>query len=1621
MCVEMREGGSLVLCFLVLFSVNLVKCITETPVLGNKASRCYDDFNRPQRCIPEFENAAFNVLMESTNTCGEDGPSEYCQQTGASVSGVRKSCEICYTNQHHPQFMTDFHSQDYPTWWQSRTMYEGVQFPNQVNLTLKLGKAFDITYIRIWFWSPRPESFYISKRTTKDGPWIPYQYYSATCRDTYGLPDSTHTIRGDETRPFCNSEYSDISPLKGGNVAFGTLEGRPSAYNFDESADLQEWVTATEIMITLDRLNTFGDEVFGDQSVLKSYFYAIADIAVGARCKCNGHASECVVSSQINENPVRTCRCEHNTAGPNCEQCLPFYNDVPWGRASAKNAHECKECNCNGFSNRCYFDQSLYEITGHGGHCLDCNANRDGPNCEKCRENYYMREDGYCVPCDCDRIGAKNLQCNLEGKCYCKPGVTGEKCRQCEVNFYEFSSYGCKSCGCNESGSVQNTPTCDPFSGNCYCKENVEGRRCRECKPGYFNLQQDNPFGCTPCFCYGHSSSCKSAPGYSKYSIESAFSRNDERWSSEDIYGRPSNIKYDSITQSVGVRSINEEIIYFVAPPRFLGDQRASYNQLLEFVLRISDNRPTPSPTDIIVEGNGESITNTIFSQQNKLPSVENQKFSFRFHEHPDYGWQPTLTSTNFISILTNVTAIKIKGTYTPAGSGFLDNVKLSTALRGVAGQAAQWIESCDCPTGYVGQFCESCAPGFRHSPAFGDSFLPCIPCDCNNHASICESETGKCICQHNTAGDNCQFCARGFYGNALKGTANDCQPCICPNGGPCIQIDEETITCTECPIGYTGHRCDFCSDGYYGDPNGQFGTIIPCRACDCNKNIDPNAIGNCDTTTGQCLKCIFNTDGPKCEVCLAGFYGNALVLPKGDCKRCECHFLGSEKDLSGAAKCDQATGICECKIHVVGRNCDTCEDGYFSLHSGNGCQSCNCDPVGSLNETCDILTGQCYCRTGVTGLRCDRCESKQYGFSPEGCKECHCDPAGSKKLQCDNTGQCLCFENVDGRKCDRCKENKYDRQRGCIDCPDCYKLVQNAVKIHNDKLDKMENILDEIENQPTVISDEEFPDNLRKTQKDISELYSNITEIMGNEGSYLKIKNIKGSINEVERSLSEIDENVYNIGTNNLLTKNNIHHADEILDESNEKLQEIKNDILNTATKSLTNAQVRAELAGEHSEKMTIISHEARDLASKLDSQANDIVAASGKAKLESIEAYKLAKDSVSEQSHLIEFIKQLKNEMKETDKQIHSSKEWMRNVKEKTETVKKNALTLFNEVENLIIPNVNVDEFKEKSVELQQKAVLLRKRSNILFQESADLKKDISKQLLFGKDLMQQASDQFEELMDLRNDLVLYESQATGVIKLWNEIWDNAENNYQLLKEFDSQTKKNKEEAEKALQTISEIRSIIDHNSNQTKLYQDHLDQAAKNADLALQKAHQANALAKNASIKADNVKHESELLYKNATALVEEAGLMYDRVQNTEGELKSLVEKTRSNTSLVNEAKEKVGRAERDTEEVSNKVHQLLSDIENIMFELQNSPGIDEKDVDRLEEQIKITEERIRRAKLDERLNRLTEERKLEEELIDKYKKQIAMLEVEVDNIEQIVEKLPSGCYRRLELEP
>lgn len=101
------------------------------------------------------------------------------------------------------------------------------------------GKAFEITYVRLKFFSSRPESFAIYKRRSEDSEWTPFQFYSASCEETYNLTSRPVITSENEGKAVCRDDFSDISPLTGGSVAFSTLEGRPRAYEFEKSQVLQ--------------------------------------------------------------------------------------------------------------------------------------------------------------------------------------------------------------------------------------------------------------------------------------------------------------------------------------------------------------------------------------------------------------------------------------------------------------------------------------------------------------------------------------------------------------------------------------------------------------------------------------------------------------------------------------------------------------------------------------------------------------------------------------------------------------------------------------------------------------------------------------------------------------------------------------------------------------------------------------------------------------------------------------------------------------------------------------------------------------------------------------------------------------------------------------------------------------------------------------------------------------------------------------------------------------------------------------------------------------------------------------------------------------------------------------
>lgn len=88
------------------------------------------------------------------------------------------------------------------------------------------------------------------------------------------------------------------------------------------------------------------------------------------------------------------------------------------------------------------------------------------------------------------------------------------------------------------------------------------------CKPGFFNLATNNEFGCTPCFCYGHSSVCRPATGYSKVIIESMFVRGAERWRAT-VAGNSIPLHYDPLTQTIYATALDRDNVYFIAPGKY--------------------------------------------------------------------------------------------------------------------------------------------------------------------------------------------------------------------------------------------------------------------------------------------------------------------------------------------------------------------------------------------------------------------------------------------------------------------------------------------------------------------------------------------------------------------------------------------------------------------------------------------------------------------------------------------------------------------------------------------------------------------------------------------------------------------------------------------------------------------------------------------------------------------------------------------------------------------------------------------------------------------------------------------------------------------------------------------
>ncbi|XP_045637894.1 laminin subunit alpha-1 isoform X1 [Ursus americanus] len=979
-------------------------------------------------------------------------------------------CRICDANSANPKERHPISNAIDGTnnWWQSPSIQNGREY-HWVTITLDLRQVFQVAYVIIKAANaPRPGNW-ILERSLDGTTFSPWQYYAVSdteCLTRYNITPrrGPPTYRADD-EVICTSYYSRLVPLEHGEIHTSLINGRPSAD--DLSPKLLEFTSARYIRLRLQRIRTLHADLMTlshrdprdlDPIVTRRYYYSIKDISVGGMCICYGHASSCPWDETTKK---LQCQCEHNTCGESCSRCCPGYHQQPWRPGTVSAGNTCEKCNCHNKAQDCYYDENVanqrrsLNIAGQfrgGGVCINCLQNTMGINCETCIDGYYRPykvspyEDNPCRPCDCDPFGSLSSVCIKDelqsglhkgkrpGQCPCKEGYAGEKCDRCQFGYKAYPA--CTRCECSQAGSVNEDPCSEP----CLCKDNVEGDNCDLCKPGFYNLKERNPEGCSECFCFGVSDVCESL----SWSISQV--KDMSGWLVTDLIS-PS--KVPSQQDALGGRhqiSINNTLVmqrltskyYWSAPEAYLGNKLTAFGGFLKYTVSYAIPVETVdgdlmSHADVIIKGNGLTLSTqaeglSLQPYEEYLNVVRLVPENFR-----DFNNKREVDRDQLMTVLANVTHLLIRANYNSAKMALyrLDSVSLDTASPNVLDLAlATEVEHCECPQGYAGISCESCLPGYYRVDGilFGGI---CQPCECHGHAAECDIH-GVCFaCEHNTTGDHCEQCAPGFYGLPSRGTPGDCQRCACPlstasnNFSPtCHLEDGDEVVCDQCAPGYSGAWCERCADGYYGNPTVPGESCVPCN---CSGNVDPFEEGHCDSVTGECLKCIGNTDGAHCERCADGFYGDAVTAK--NCSACECHGKGSLSDV-----CHLETGLCDCKPHVTGRQCDQCLPGYYGLDAGLGCLPCDCSASGSVSDDC-TAEGRCHCVPGIAGEKCDRCARGFYAYQDGGCTPCDC--AHTQHTCHPESGECICPPHTRGAACDECEDGYWghDLELGCQAC----------------------------------------------------------------------------------------------------------------------------------------------------------------------------------------------------------------------------------------------------------------------------------------------------------------------------------------------------------------------------------------------------------------------------------------------------------------------------------------------------------------------------------------------------------------------------------------------------------
>ncbi|XP_026099660.1 basement membrane-specific heparan sulfate proteoglycan core protein isoform X24 [Carassius auratus] len=588
-------------------------------------------------------------------------------------------------------------------------------------------------------------------------------------------------------------------------------------------------------------------------------------------------------------------------------------------------------------------------------------------------------------------------------ECRCPAGYSGLSCESCSPGFERVPGPYLGICaGCNCNGHAR---ACDPISGHCLsCQHNTEGPQCDKCKPGYFGDPSQGRYDdCKPCPCpytetsrrfsdtcfldHDNQATCDACrPGYTGRRCEKC---------APGYVGNPLQPNGQCVyAESLKTKCDNRGTINPISKPCYC--KANVVGSLCDECKNGAFNLAADNPEGCLqcfCMGVTKQCASSTWNREQVRGGVNGQLFTLSnaantltISEGITQRASAEVVYRSFTSIPNDiyywVLPQNFRGDKVTAYGGELQyTMRYETQARSLVID-----DRPDVVLQGNGIFLE------HYSET---KILPRIPTTITvsfRESAWRRSDGQPCTREHllMALADISVFMIRASYTyNMAESSISNIEMDIAVPRSTGNERALEVEECA-CPQGYTGPSCQDCDVGYTRTPGLYLGT---CEKCDCHGHAS-----GCDSDTGDCLNCLHNTVGRRCENCLPGFYGNPKTGDPQACRPCPC--LGHSSSHPSSCYLDSdGQPTCECPAGYTGRRCERCAPGYTGnpqlgqrCTQGNGNGDCyRCDQSGS--EGCSS-NGICRCKMNVEGSTCSTCKQGTFYLSPankDGCLSCFC------------------------------------------------------------------------------------------------------------------------------------------------------------------------------------------------------------------------------------------------------------------------------------------------------------------------------------------------------------------------------------------------------------------------------------------------------------------------------------------------------------------------------------------------------------------------------------------------------------------------------------------------------